>query len=99
MVREAKDKNDVAVAEKRCLLTINSTSESDGTDAVFLSVNGRAYQIPRDKEVNVPESVVSVLQDAVVRSPILNDAGNVVAWKDAKRFSFSYKEAGAKEAE
>ncbi|WLD56887.1 hypothetical protein NFC81_09100 [Salinispirillum sp. LH 10-3-1] len=40
--------------------------EQEGeADYVFVGVNGRQYQIPRGKEVEVPAEVVQVLRDAV----------------------------------
>lgn len=48
-------------------LTIFPTSENDRSD-VFVSVNGYAYSIQRGKEVKVPEGVVDVLRNAVIKT-------------------------------
>ena len=51
--------------EKRIILTINSTEKDKG--AVFVGINGHAYNIPRDKPVEVPESVVAALKEAKIK--------------------------------
>lgn len=51
--------------EKRYILTINSTEKDKG--AVFVGINGHAYNIPRDTPVSVPESVIECLKEAKIK--------------------------------
>lgn len=52
--------------EKRVGLTIFQQEGPGGRDDVTVTVNGYTFQIQRGKEVRVPESVVHVLDNAVM---------------------------------
>lgn len=69
------------------LLTIYSGSEADGQDAVFVGLNGYAYQIPRNKPHLVPVEVVNVLRESITTS-FSNVAGVQVA-SSRPRYAFS----------
>lgn len=69
------------------LLTIYAGTEADGQDAVFIGLNGYAYQIPRNKPYLVPVEVVNVLRESVTRS-YANVNGAQVA-SDRPRYAFS----------
>jgi hypothetical protein len=58
--------HDDSLSGKMELLTISSANEDGGGDAVFVSHNGYAYQIPRDKPCKVPMEVAQGLRDARV---------------------------------
>lgn len=60
---------------------------------VPVAVNGREYLIVRDKEVDVPQSVINVLNDAVESVPVEDGDGPIkrVVFKNAQRFAFSVK--------
>lgn len=49
-------------AEKKVTVVINSTAEN--SDDVFVAIQGLAFTIQRDKEVQIPLSVYQVLMDA-----------------------------------
>jgi hypothetical protein len=51
---------------KRALLTIYSSNDSGGSDAVACGLNGYAFQIQRDVPVNVPEELVMVFKNSIV---------------------------------
>lgn len=51
---------------KRMLVTIAAGSGDGEREAVFVSVHGVAFQIPRGKTESVPVEVVNVLNDAVI---------------------------------
>lgn len=55
----------VLKAQKRRKIVIPSTERDK--DAVVVSINGYVYNIPRDKEVEVPEGVVEVLRNAKMK--------------------------------
>jgi len=69
------------------LLTIYSGTEADGQDAVFIGLEGYAYQIPRNKPYLVPVEVVNILRESVIRS-YSNVNGQQVA-TDRPRYAFS----------
>jgi len=74
----------------RVFLTIFEQEGSDGGQDVCVSVNGKAYQIKRGVEVEVPPEVVHVLDSAVVTvfEP-LKDGG--YQSRDVKRFNYSVR--------
>ena len=74
------------------IVTIQSTNDDGGGDAVFVSLNGYAYQIPRDKPYRLPSEVVQVLRDAVTTVYAPGSNGVAVA-KDRPRYSFSTRAA------
>lgn len=80
-------------AEQKFKLTIHSESSPGGSDAVFVGVNGRQFQIRRDTEVTVPKGVISVLNDAVKSLPIMDKEGNITGWRQAKAYSYSVEPA------
>lgn len=56
--------------EEKIRIKINSTERDKS--AVFVGINGHAYNIPRDTWVEVPKSVLSALNNAVVREYHVN---------------------------
>jgi hypothetical protein len=60
-IMSVKDELD---AQKKHKIIIPSTETE--MDDVFVGINGYTYQIKRDVAVEVPESVIKVLQDAKV---------------------------------
>lgn len=74
----------------RVSLTIFEQEGSDGGQDVCVSVNGKAYQIKRGVEVEVPPEVVQVLETAVITVfESLKDGG--VQSRDIKRFNYSVR--------
>jgi hypothetical protein len=59
---------DATLSGKRCMLTVFATEGDGGTDAVFVGLNGYAYQIPRDEAWEVPAEVAQIIADAKVTS-------------------------------
>lgn len=74
------------------IITIHSTPEDGGGDAVFVSHNGYAYQIPRDKPSKVPREVVQIIRDAKVTGYRSGQAGQVIE-ETRQRFPFSSQSA------
>lgn len=65
----------------------------DENDAIppggqFFGVNGTGYQIQPGKEVDVPEFLLDVLDNAVTTKPVMNDDGQVIGYRDVPRFSY-----------
>ena len=84
--------HDSNLSGKQEIVTIHSSPEDGGSDAVFLSHNGYAYQIPRDKPFKVPTEVVQILRDAMVTS-YKPGQGGAVTERMMPRFAFSSQAA------
>lgn len=86
---EVKGKNfDATLSGKKVALTIHPSDGDGGSDAVFLQLNGYAYQVPRGKPQVVPVELVEILENA--KQTILSfGAGGVVNERAAPRFAFS----------
>jgi len=88
-VGEIKGANfDPSMSGSKRTITIHADNSEGGNDAVFVSVNGFAYQIPRGKPFEVPVEVIKVLEDAKldIMSPAPGGSVNV---RTAPRFAFS----------
>ena len=56
---------------------------------LFVGVNGNGYLIRAGAEVEVPESVVDVLRNAITSMPTLDpQSGQVVGYRDRMRYPF-----------
>lgn len=78
-------------AEKKVTVRINSTEQDK--DDVFVAVNGYAFNIKRDVEVEIPMSVYHALENAkssVFRQVKREDGeGNMMIETEIQRFSMS----------
>ena len=54
----------------------------------FFSVNGRAFILKPGEKVNVPEGIVSILNDAVMSTPIVDSSQTVNGYRDRLRFPY-----------
>lgn len=79
--------HDSSLSGKRATVTIHPTNDEGGGDAVFVSVNGYAYQVPRGTPQNVPVEVLSVLKNTVQTLSIAQPKGGVTE-RDVHRFGF-----------
>lgn len=73
---------------KKEILTIYSSPEQGGSDAVFCGLNGYAFQVPRDVPSLVPEELVQVLRNAIVTSYV-DIGGGQFKETNRPRFAFS----------
>ncbi len=55
-----------ASSKERWAIVIDEASSETENHEVFVQVNGRAYQIQRGQEVQVPPEVIDVLKNAVI---------------------------------
>ncbi|WOB06470.1 hypothetical protein [Piscinibacter gummiphilus] len=88
--------HDADLSGKRKLITIFKDATEGGSDAVFLSINGYAFQIPRGKPFNVPAEVVSVLRDAKTEHMVMGQHGVEVT--EVPRYNFSVEDVPEAEA-
>ena len=75
------------VKEKKFRISVANQEGVENTPFVKVGVNGQMYAIPRETEVIVPESVVEVLNNAVVTRFVQN--GRDLVEQKARRFPFS----------
>lgn len=69
-------------------IMIPSSSDFDGKDDVFVSVNGKDYLLQRDVEVTVPIAVANVLRDAKKTVHDTDQHGRIVSSREVARFPF-----------
>lgn len=79
---------DAETGEKRRTITIHASDADGGNEAVFVSVNGVAWQIPRGKPEKVPEEVIHALELATVTTYKSGNDGKVKE-QSTPRFAFS----------
>ena len=80
--------HDSELSGKTGTVTIHPTEGDGGSDAVFLSINGYAYQIPRGIPVQVPTEVIEVLRNAK-QTIISFGQGGALVERTVQRFAFS----------
>lgn len=55
---------------------------------LFIGHNGTGYLLKPGKKANVPEFILDVLDDAVVKIPTMDDNGRVNGYEDSLRFPY-----------
>jgi hypothetical protein len=88
-------KFDDTLSGKRAIVTVHSEKSEGGNHAVFASLNGYAYQIPRDKAWNVPMELVEVLENAnqTYYEHEVQDGRTVPVQRNTPRLAFSVRPA------
>lgn len=79
---------DAEMSGEKAVVTIHPVEGDGGSDAVFLQVNGYAYQIPRGKPVEIPVELLEVLKNARM-THYSQGAGGAVSERTVQRFAFS----------
>jgi hypothetical protein len=82
--RSAPKKPDV----KKRVAIILEDSDLIPPTGQFISCNGRAYMVQTGKRVEVPEEIISVLNDAITSHAITNSDGEVLGYRDRMRFPY-----------
>lgn len=80
--------HDAALSGERITITVHPGNDQLGSEAVFVSVNGYAYQIPRGVPCSVPVEVAEVLDNAQVTHYQAALAGGVTE-RVANRFQYN----------
>ena len=81
---------DETLSGKMEIVTIMSTAEEGGKDAVFVGHNGYPRQIPRDTPCKIPTEVAQGLRDAKVTTYRPGPNGSYIA-EDRPRFAATYQ--------
>lgn len=92
-VHALKSRLDATLSGKRKILTIHNDSADGGSDAVFLSINEFAYQIPRGVPCNVPSEVVEIMRHAIVTTYERDKISGAVVERRTPRYAFSDSDA------
>ncbi len=74
-------------------LVIHKQEGPGGSDDVTVGLNGRVWQIKREKEVTVPAGVYHVLMDAIEKRYKMNAKGDDFEESDVARFPVSVRAA------
>ena len=85
------DTRDALKKQRHYKISIPSTETQK--DPIHVAINGYAYNIPRDTEVSLPESVIEVLRNAKYTVYTLKkrgegEEGNELVGQDVQRFPF-----------
>jgi hypothetical protein len=56
---------------------------------LYLGHNGKGYLLKPGIEANVPEFLLDVLDNAVMKKPVTGANGQVESWEDQPRFMYS----------
>jgi hypothetical protein len=80
--------HDTNLTGKMRVVTVHPTNDEAGSDAVFVSLNGYAYQIPRGIPVEVPDEVVQILKNAKQELMSFGKGGEIIT-RETQRFPFS----------
>lgn len=54
----------------------------------FFQLNGKPYILQPGKKVSVPEGIISILNDAVTSTPIMDGSNTVIGYRDRLRFPY-----------
>lgn len=80
--------HDAALSGNKMNIVIHPSEGDGGSDAVFVSINGYAYQIPRNETYEVPAEVVEVLRNAKQTKLSFGEGGKIVE-QTLPRYAFS----------
>ena len=89
--------HDVALSGKKARITIHPSDSDGGQDAVFLGLNGYAYQVPRGEPVVVPVELLEVLENAITEKLVQNSMSDTSITR-APRYAYAVHDTDVKEA-
>lgn len=82
------DNADTNLSGKTKTITIHVSGEDGGNEAVFVGLNGYAYQIPRGTPCAIPVEVAKIIEDAVITTIKPGPDGSVIE-TSVPRFAYS----------
>lgn len=77
--------SEVDVERVRIMLEESETIPPGGQ---YFGVNGRGFILKPGQEVNVPMSIVDILNSAVMSVPVLDEGQRVIGYRDKLRFPY-----------
>lgn len=81
--------HDVALSGKKAIVTIHPVEGDGGADAVFVSLNGYAYQIPRGEPQEVPAEVLEILKNAQTTTYSVDTKTGDVKERTVPRYAYT----------
>lgn len=81
--------HDVALSGKKSIVTIHPTEGEGGADAVFVSLNGYAYQIPRGEPQEIPAEVLEILKNAQTTTYSVDTKTGDVKARTVPRYAYT----------
>lgn len=81
--------HDVALSGKKAIVSIHPTDGEGGADAVFVSLNGYAYQIPRGEPQEIPVEVLEILKNAQTTTYRVDPRTSEVAERTVPRYAYT----------
>jgi len=80
--------HDASLSGDKVLLTVFTSNDENGHEAVQIGHNGYMFLIPRGTPCLVPREVAQVIADAVVESFSLSANGKTMVPKQNQRYAF-----------
>lgn len=80
--------HDSELTGKKVTVTFSEAEGDNGADAIFASLNGYAYQIPRGIPVEIPEELLSVFANAKM-TLVETAQGGGTKTRSVNRFQYS----------
>jgi hypothetical protein len=81
--------HDVALSGDKAIVTIHPTDGDGGSDAVFMSINGYAYQIPRGEPQEVPVEILEILKNSQTTSYRVDPKSGDVTPRTVPRYAYT----------
>lgn len=80
--------HDIQLSGEKRIITIHQAEGDGGSDAVFISLNGYGYQVPRGEPQEVPVELVEILKNAQTKTYQTGPGGQVTE-RTVPRFAYS----------
>jgi len=55
---------------------------------LYIGLNGTGYKLLAGKKANVPDFLLDVLDNAVIKKPVMDDDGRIAGYEDSPRFPY-----------
>ena len=81
--KPAAKKDDV----ERTLVVLQKNDEIPPS-GLFIGHNGVGYKLMAGKKANVPNFLLDILDNAVVKKPMMDDDGRIAGYEDSPRFPY-----------
>lgn len=95
-IKRAASKKVSAPKTERWFTILLEENDNIPPTGQFFQVNGVPYVLKPGEKVSVPESLINVLNDAVMSTPIIDSDNMVIGYRDRLRFPYrQYGEVAA----
>lgn len=80
-------KSDALGADKRVRIVLEDNDQI-GPSGQFFGADGKGYMLRPGEEADVPESILNILDTAVMSVPVTDNTQTVVGYRDRLRFPY-----------